>query len=231
MFDIIKTLWTIIVVSTLLMTIVSCDNRNPSKPEIIITGDIAPSFPDTLYTHPNFSSENVTIRIISDYPALYVDQRIDYDYDHSIVTIALSGDQSYCYTDTTGSAYGFIQALRVGATNIRFYLREYNDVSVTKYVKVINPFISKMTSTPISVVADGLENSVITVWIKPEIEGQQIVFTTTLGTLQSNDPLTVSFGQVSNTISCSEPGLATITATMSIPNLPTATQTVYVDFY
>jgi len=230
-----KVYQTALLFTVIFAILMSCDSRNPSTPEIniIFNSDnttINASLPGILYTHPVFNSQEVYIRLTGEYESTYANQRINIEYNDAICNVVAGGDAHYCTTDNTGAVRGFITALSAGTTDIRFYLRDYADVTVTKTLTVLHPYISEMTATITSVVADGSTYSNITVRITPEINNQQISFSTTLGDLMHSSLPTNVLGQTTTSITSTDIGSATITASMSIAGLPTATKFIIIDF-
>jgi len=192
----------------------SCDNRNANIPELAVTISKDSTIINTLYTNTESNSANIHIKLSGEYEDAYANKRVDMEYDHSKLTVVVGGDANFCYTDGTGTAQGFITALSSGDTNIRFYLRDYKNVSVKKNLTILDPSISYLAANPTSAIADGNPASVITIRITPSTSGKQIALETTLGTLNPETATTNANGEATTVISSTEAGRATVTATI-----------------
>jgi len=223
----IKTLFMIAIMITLL----SCDHRDPNIPELAVSIYKDNEMINTLYTNTESNFANIHIKLTGEYEEAYAIKKIDMEYDHSKLNIVIGGDASFFYTDSNGNANGFITALNSGnSIGIRFSLSDYNNVRITKYLTVYNPTISYMTANPTVAIANGNAGSVITVRITPSLEGKQITLDTTLGELHPETATTNVNGEITSVLTSLETGSATITANWTIPNINVEPQSVTVNF-
>jgi hypothetical protein len=210
---------------------VSCEDRNLGKPEIYVTIS-----KDTLYVLENaaYQEADITIQLVANNPALYANKRIDVNYDpllaHVVVNATATGNQSYFMTDKNGNVTGWTYARTRGTLNLEFVVRGFKNVSTKKQIKIIHPFINRLTAEPTTVPADDVTRSEISVYVTPKISGLRVDFTTTWGDLTDYSVQTDTHGVARTSIKSAYQGYGLVRARLNrFPDNPKTIE-IYFDF-
>ena len=197
----------------ILVAVTSCEDRSLGKPDINVTLSV-----DTLYTLENYAGNisNIKIELKSDYIDVIKNKRIDIHYNGDLANVITNatgtGNQSYFVTDANGKAEGYVFAREKGNLQIKFTVSSFKDVTITKNIKILEPFIYKMVADPPSIPADDISLSEIKVYTRPPVSGQHVELSIDWGSLISQAVTTDANGEAITWVKSDRDGFGTITA-------------------
>jgi hypothetical protein len=193
--------------------IICCDSRNPGIPTLDVS-----IHPSVIYAHPSLNSANITVTLSGDYDNLIANQYIDMSFNSNLVNInvqGLSDNANFLITDSQGSANGIVIARNPGTANIVFSIRGYRDSRVTRQVIIRHPYVSGMSSTRESALANGVDIVGINATVTPRIQGTEVRFTAPPGVvIASPTALTNSNSVAMTNITSTTTGKLRIRATL-----------------
>ena len=207
----------------IVMAVISCDDRALGKPDIEVTVspdmDIAVSL-DTLYYLANYANESadIMIKLTGENPHSYANRRVDVHYNTDLANVitnaTATGGLRYFVTDENGMADGYVYARAIGNLQIKFTVTAFEDVTITKNIKILGPSINKIIADPAIIPADNTTLSEIKTYIKPPVSGQIIDFSINWGVLTQQSATTDVNGIATTWAKSNSEGIANITATM-----------------